>query len=352
MVKQGSTYYVYYTGGRIQYKTSSDRIIWTNRGELFPTTASWIKNEVPANNNDFWAPDIFYKNNRYYLYYSVSSFGKNLSAIGLATSPTLDPSASDYKWTDQGMVIKSVNSNNYNCIDPNVFQDTDGSFWLTYGSWWSGIKLVRLDPMTGKLQSSPPAIISIAARTSTSLGIEAPFIVRRNNYYYLFVSWDVCCDGVSSTYKIVVGRASKVDGPYVDKSGKTMTTGGGTILDQGDSRWKGPGHNGIFIENDTVFCINHAYDALSNGSATMMIRPLFWVDDWPAFSKPVVTNNLLSIQNSKVEKTEMPQLILHASGSLSKMARRKNYSFFSITGLKLKKTDESKTTGLIIMKPQ
>jgi arabinan endo-1,5-alpha-L-arabinosidase len=313
LIKEGTTYYVYSTGSRIQFKSSTDRITWKNRNSVLSSTPSWVGTDVPENNGtDFWAPDISFRDSKYWLYYSVSSFGKNTSGIGLATSPTLDPSSGSYKWTDLGMVVKSTSTNDYNCIDPNSFQNTDGTVWLTFGSFWSGIKLVELDPSTGKPQSGA-AITSIAARTSNTLGIEAPFITKWNNYYYLFVSWDVCCDGVNSTYKIVVGRASKVTGPYTDKSGKTMTSGGGTILDQGDSRWKGPGHNGILIEKDTVFCINHAYDANSNGDPIMMIRPFYWVDGWPTFTKPIVSANLSMNTGFKTSSTKKPHLVLSAN---------------------------------------
>jgi arabinan endo-1,5-alpha-L-arabinosidase len=333
LIKEGATYYVYYTGRRIQFKSSADRITWKNRNSVFSSTPSWIATNVPENNGtDFWAPDISFRDSTYWLYYSVSSFGKNTSGIGLATSPTLDPSSGSYKWTDLGMVIKSTSSSNYNCIDPNSFQDTDGTVWLTFGSFWSGIKLVQLTPSTGKPQSGA-AITSIAARTSSSLGIEAPFITKWNNYYYLFVSWDVCCKGVNSTYKIAVGRALKVSGPYTDKSGKTMTSGGGTILDQGDTRWIGPGHNGILIDKDTVFCINHAYDANSNGDPIMMIRPFYWVDGWPTFTKPNVSANS-SIKTGHTTKTSTkPHLVFQTN--MNKLSC-KSSRIYTVNGEKMK----------------
>jgi arabinan endo-1,5-alpha-L-arabinosidase len=276
MIKSGSTYFIYYTGRLVAAKTSSDRITWRNAVSGL-TAPSWVRTEVPANSGaDFWAPDIMFRDDKYWLYYSVSTFGKNTSAIGLATSPTL----SNPTWTDRGVVVKSAAGNNYNCIDPSIFQDSDGKVWLTFGSFWSGIKLVECDPSTGKPADSASTIISLASHAS---GIEGPYLLKWG-YYYLFVSWDKCCDGVKSTYKIAAGRANSVQGPYTDRAGKAMTSGAGEILDTGDAVRKGPGHNGVFIENDTVFCVNHYYDATANGASKLQIRPLYFDDGWPAFT--------------------------------------------------------------------
>ncbi|MBN1307462.1 MAG: arabinan endo-1,5-alpha-L-arabinosidase [Chitinispirillaceae bacterium] len=276
MIKAGSTYYIYSTGRLVGAKTSTDRITWRYASSGL-TAPSWVKTEVPANSGtDFWAPDIMFRDDKYWLYYSVSTFGKNTSAIGLATSPTL----SSPTWTDQGVVVKSTSGNNYNCIDPAIFQDNDGKVWLTFGSFWSGIKLVECDPATGKPADSTTTFISLASHSS---GIEAPYLLKWG-FYYLFVSWDKCCEGVRSTYKIVAGRATSVQGPYTDRDGKAMTSGAGEVLDTGDAVRKGPGHNGIFIDNDTVFCVNHYYDANRNGASTLQIRPLYFDDGWPSFN--------------------------------------------------------------------
>ncbi len=350
MIKQGSTYYVFGTGNRIAMKSSTDRINWKNRGSAFSSGAeSWSKALVPGNNgSDMWAPDISFRNNKYWLYYSISSFGSNVSAIGVATNPTLDPSASNYKWTDLGLVIKSISSNNYNCIDPNVFEDTDGTLWLAFGSFWSGIKLVQLDPSTGKPLSSNPTITSLATYTGTA--IEAAFITKWENYYYLFVSWDQCCKGVNSTYKIAVGRATKVTGPYVDKNNKAMTLNGGVLLWAGDSRWKGPGHQGIFIEHDTMFVVNHAYDANDNGISKLIIRPLYWTTDgWPTYT-PQVSETSLSIQKKACFKSAGPYIVLQTNEKIDAVSAVNN--IFSIKGEKLNpESMGKKRTRVVIVKP-
>ncbi|MBN1130939.1 MAG: arabinan endo-1,5-alpha-L-arabinosidase [Chitinispirillaceae bacterium] len=286
MIKEGNTYRIYQTGGTIGSKTSTDRITWRFASSGL-TAPSWIKTYVPDNSGrDFWAPDISFRDNKYWLYYSVSTFGKNTSAIGLATSPTL----ANPTWTDQGMVIRSVSSNNYNCIDPNAFQDTDGKTYLTFGSWWTGIKMVEVDPATGKPASESPAIISLASHSG---GIEGPFLFKWG-YYYLFVSWDKCCEGCNSTYKIVAGRSTSVKGPFVDKSGKAMTAGGGEILDAGDAVRKGPGHNGIFIERDSVFCVNHYYAC----NSILQIRPLYFDGGWPSFTGTQTSPPLVDVKQA------------------------------------------------------
>ncbi len=332
--KATSTYRIYYTGMRIAGKMSSDRITWraASSGLQAP---SWVKTEVPGNNgSDFWAPDIIYRDNKYWLYYSVSTFGKNTSAIGLATSPTL----TEPNWTDHGVVVRSQASDDYNCIDPSVFQDDDGRLWLAFGSFWSGIKLVECDPATGKPLPNT-AYISIAQHRS---GIEAPCLCKWG-YYYLFVSWDKCCQGVNSTYKIVVGRSDNIKGPYKDKKGIDMLNGGGEIIDAGDDVRKGPGHNGIFIENDTLFCVNHYYDATRNGASMLQIRPLYFDDGWPSFTGRITeAPKVGSISKSSflsLQKRIMPTRIIFPAGN-SKV-NLNEYRRYSISGRLMRTTTEN-----------
>src|SRR5262249_354443 len=114
-------YYFYYTGTGILSKTSTNRINWSNGPSIFSTAPSWIAAAVPGNTNrNYWAPDIAYFNGQYNLYYSVSTFGSQVSAIGLATSPTLDPTSPNYHWTDRGPVIESHQGSPYNTIDPAI----------------------------------------------------------------------------------------------------------------------------------------------------------------------------------------------------------------------------------------
>jgi arabinan endo-1,5-alpha-L-arabinosidase len=284
VMKDSNTYYVYYTGNLIPYKTSPNRIAWTSGGTALAAAPAWFKTYVAGAGTDVWAPDIDYRSGQYWLYYAVSTFGSNVSVIGLATNTTLNPASANYKWVDRGAVIASVAADSFNCIDPSTSVDAHGSWWMSFGSFWTGIKLVRLDSISGKRSSTDTAIYSIANRTGGTTAIEGSFIFHYGSYYYLFVSWDKCCDGVSSTYNIRFGRSAAITGPYVDMAGVAMMSGGGTLLDTSDSRWKGPGTGGVFVDNDTVFLSLHAYDANNGGTATLQIRPLYFGTGWPSFT--------------------------------------------------------------------
>lgn len=282
IAKEGNCWYVFHTGNGVQIKSSEDGVNWMQSGQIFPSLPEWSKEYVPEKEEDsLWAPDIYFHNGVYYLYYSVSTFGKNTSAIGLTTNTTLDPENPDYEWKDLGHVIHSTAAENYNAIDPNLIFDQEGQPWLNFGSFWSGMKLIQLDSAT--MKPAPEAeLISISSRNEEPNTIEAPFIVYRDGYYYQFVSFDFCCRGIESTYKIVVGRAKEIAGPYMDKNGVSMMQGGGTLIDAGDDRWIGPGHCAVFFSCNSTILVNHAYDALKKGKPTLQIRPLYWDGDgWP-----------------------------------------------------------------------
>ncbi len=226
-----------------------------------------------------WAPDISYFNGKYHLYYSASTFGSNRSSIGLATNQTLDPTSDRYKWEDQGKVISSSNTDDWNAIDPNIVIDEQGEPWLSFGSFWSGIKMRKIDAATGKLSSQDTKLYSLASRPRSAElpgAIEAPAIVRRGGYYYLFVSFDFCCRGINSTYNIRVGRAKQVTGPYLDRESKDMMEDGGTLVISGGKRWRGPGHCAILQDQDGEKLVYHAYDADARGVSTLRITPITW----------------------------------------------------------------------------
>jgi arabinan endo-1,5-alpha-L-arabinosidase len=179
-------------------------------------------------------------------------------------------------------VIESVSSDAYNCIDPNLVIDADGVPWLAFGSFWSGIKMRRLDYATGKLSADDETLYSLASRTVNYGAVEAPFIIQREGFYYLFASYDFCCRGTESTYHVRVGRSETVTGPYVDRDGVDMLNDGGTQVTYPTERWRGPGHNAILHDNDTDYIVYHAYDADNMGAETLRIAPLTWDNGWPA----------------------------------------------------------------------
>src|SRR5262249_55844088 len=206
IIKQNDTFFVFCTtgsserepGGFIACRTSRDLINWTRVGYVFSAIPQWARDIIPGTRG-IWAPDISFFNGRYHLYYAVSTFGSNHSAIGLATNATLDPSAPDFAWRDEGLVLQSQRFDRFNAIDPNLVMDRDGGYWLTWGSFWSGIKIARIDPATGKLDARDNAVRGIASRPDQTDAIEAPYIISHGEYYYLFCSYDFCCRGVNST---------------------------------------------------------------------------------------------------------------------------------------------------------
>lgn len=304
MIKQGDIYYIFCTGFGISVLSSTNLKEWKYEKPVFKEAPKWAVEAVPTFKGHIWAPDISFFNGEYYLYYSVSAFGKNTSCIGLATNKTLNPADPDFKWVDHGKVIQSVPGvTNWNAIDPNFILDEDGTPYLTFGSFWDGLKLVRLS-RDGKhldddiskiptivsrkkdpnMKENPQAIDNNPADAGGN-AVEAPFIFKKGKYYYMFASIDYCCKGVNSTYKMIIGRSKKLQGPYVDKENVPLAYGGGTILLKGDENWHGVGHNGIASADGNDYLIFHAYDAHKNGMPKLRIEKLKWTDGWPEIIK-------------------------------------------------------------------
>jgi arabinan endo-1,5-alpha-L-arabinosidase len=258
-------------------------LAWEEIGFVFPEIPAWAREAAPGTRG-IWAPDIAFFNGLYHLYYSVSTFGSNHSVIGLATKVTLDPDAPAFAWRDQGLVLASRRHDRFNAIDPNIIADRDGKYWMSWGSFWTGLKITRIDPETG-LRHSEDEIHDLAWRPvgrGEPSAIEAPFIITRGKFYYLFASFDFCCRGVESTYFVACGRSREITGPYVDIDGRSMMRGGGSIVIQADDRFKGPGHNSVLQFGDRDFLVYHAYDAQNAGVPTLRISEIFWTPDgWP-----------------------------------------------------------------------
>lgn len=290
MIRQGDTYYLFCTGWGISVFSSPDMVSWKEEKPIFATPPQWTQEVVPGFRGHIWAPDISYFNGKYYLYYSISAFAKNTSAIGLVTNTTLDPASPDFKWEDQGMLIQSVpNRDLWNAIDPNIIADEYGYPWMTFGSFWEGMKLVKLIPNRTAV-SDPQEWYTIAKRKRTHFtddkdpgdaALEAPFIFKRDTMYYLFVSWDYCCRGENSTYKVVVGRSERVFGPYLDKDGQSMAVGGGSLVIEGDDRWAGVGHNSVYTFDGKDYLVFHGYDKNDEGAPKLRIEEMEWEDGWP-----------------------------------------------------------------------
>jgi arabinan endo-1,5-alpha-L-arabinosidase len=264
---------------------SKDLVRWEPGPPVFAIPPKWITDVVPTQKGHFWAPDVIRHGDRYLLYYSVSAFGKRTSAIALATNPTLDPDDAAYRWTDQGIVVRTDETSDHNAIDPNVVPGENGTLWLAYGSFWSGIKLIQLDPKTGKRLAPDSPVHSLAHKEQ----IEAVALYRHGDHYYQFVNWGWCCRGVKSTYNIRVGRSKAITGPYLDKDGVDLRKGGGSLLLDTEGPHIGPGHAGVLKDGGRYWLSYHFYDGEQNGRPRLAVRPLEWAaDGWPRVAgKPI-----------------------------------------------------------------
>jgi hypothetical protein len=295
LIKDGNRYYVFRTSQGIMGKYSTDLRNWTYSGQVFPgNPPAWTTNAVPSFTGFFWAPDVAWFNGKYHLYYSCSAWGTIDSAIGLVTTPSLISPV----WTDHGKVVQSdavweagpdTDLTSYNCIDPNILLDTNGTVWMAFGSYSDGILVMQLDPATGKRIATNSPITKIANNGPAffSNTTEGSCIHQRGGYYYLFLNFGGCCSGIDSTYNIRVGRSTSVTGPYLDRNGVNMVNGGGTMLLESTGRFIGPGHTGILVEGETNWFTYHYYDAnnATPGEPTLGLTRLYWTDDgWPALT--------------------------------------------------------------------
>jgi arabinan endo-1,5-alpha-L-arabinosidase len=291
LIKQGAYYYDVITGDiatrtYLPLRRSRDLVHWEFLGPVFTKPPAWVVDALGTTPGDFWAPDISYFNGRYHLYYAASQFATNNSVIGLATAETLDPAGPEYGWTDEGMVMRSTpGADDFNAIDPDVVFDEQGRLWMAFGSFWSGIKLRRLDPATGK--PADDTIRSLASRPDPG-AVEGPSIVRRGGFFYLFASFDFCCRGANSDYRVMVGRSRRVTGPYVDRRGVPMLAGGGTELLRGYNEFAGPGHGDVYRDRGVDWFVHHYYDR-EDPAATprLSVRAIDWRGGWPRLGDPL-----------------------------------------------------------------
>lgn len=302
MIRQDGIYYIFCTGRGISMFSSTDRVHWKNERPVFDAVPAWVTEAIPTfRGNSFWAPDISYNKGIYYLYYAVSAFGKNTSCIGLATNTTLHTEDPNYKWVDHGKIIQSHPGNdNWNAIDPNLAVDNNGTPYLFFGSFWDGLKVVKLAKDRMSVDEPVNNLPTVASRKKDpnlkenlpsvdnnpkdagGNAIEAPFVYKKGKYFYLFASIDYCCKGPQSTYKMIVARSKNILGPYVDSHDKPMRYGGGDIVLEGDKNWYGVGHNAVCNFDGTDYLIFHGYDASTEkGTSKLRIEKLKWVNDWP-----------------------------------------------------------------------
>ena len=253
-------YYVYGTGGGSLVSDDG----WT-----------WRRGVTPARTG--LAPDVIHIGDRYYMYVATG-FVQPKAEIRVIWSKSLDPSSSDYKWEGGDVVASSNGIEDSNAIDPGVFRDpTDGKLWLVYGSYFGYIRLVELDPKTGKRLNPnvPPRNLAI--------NCEASDMIFHDGWYYLLATHGSCCQGTNSGYNIRVGRSRKITGPFLDAEGVDMIEGGGKLLIGSQGRFVGPGHFGLLDLGDGVqkFSMHWEADMDKGGASVLDIRPLLWKDGWP-----------------------------------------------------------------------
>lgn len=294
MAYEDGKYYMFTTGFGIGMLSSDDMKTWKQEKAPLNPIPAWAHELVPAYKGHTWAPDVQKVGDTWYLYYSCSTFGKNISVIGVATNKTLNPESPDYKWIDQGEVVRSRPTiDDFNAIDPNLIIDDKGTPWLNFGSFWDGIQLVQLDKNLKTPIGYPKTIarhfpadqVEHGDSIANDNSIEGPFIIHRDGYYYLFVSFDFCCRGLSSNYKTAVGRSKNIEGPYLDSNGKDMLQGGGNVIAAETEDYAGIGHCSVYEFGGKWYIIAHAYDKNKNGASKLFIRELEWNDGWPTLSR-------------------------------------------------------------------
>lgn len=302
MAFENGTYHAFYTGMNIGHATSRDRKTWTiYRDGVLDTIPQWTHDSVPGFKRHIWAPDIIRWRDRWWMAYSCSTFGKNTSAIGLLSSSSLDKA----DWQDLGCLVASrAQRDNWNAIDPNFCEDEHGQLWLTWGSFWDGIQLAPLAPDTladGRptlriagyprtiarryYRNTPAGSLNPTSKEAGTNAVEAPFILKHDGYYYLFVSWDYCCQGMKSTYRVVVGRSRQISGPYLDRDGQPMYAGGGSPVIEGDKRqYEATGHCAAYRFADGELFVCHGYSVALDGQPVLIQKPITWHDGWPVLA--------------------------------------------------------------------
>ena len=254
-------FYTYGTGGNAL--VSDDGWTW-RRGTQLPRRGL--------------APDVIHIGDRYYVYVAANIGAQPKAAINMIWSKSLDPDSPDYKWEEGGVVAASDGVEDCNAIDPGAFLDpTDGRLWLTYGSYFGYIRLVELDPKTGKRKDPNDRPIDLA------INCEASDMIYHEGWYYLLATHGSCCRGADSGYNIRCGRSRKVTGPFLDAEGIDMIQGGGRLLIGSGGRAVGSGHFGLLDLGDGVqkFSLHWEADLDRGGASVLDIRPLLWKDDWP-----------------------------------------------------------------------
>jgi arabinan endo-1,5-alpha-L-arabinosidase len=240
----------------------------------------WIWNGGAVRPGGGVAPDVIHIGDRYYMSYAKGGGGMSgghASNVYVMWTKSLDPKSPDFGFKDETLVASSDGVEDCDAIDPAFLLDpTDGRLWLSYGTYFGFIRLVELDPKTGKRIAGNQAL-------NIAIDCEATAMMYRDGWYYLLGTHGTCCDGANSTYNIVVGRSKSVTGPYVDNMGIPMLKGGGKLVAAASGHFVGLGHFGLLDLGDDVqkFSCHYEADLDQSGRSVLGIRPLLWKNGWP-----------------------------------------------------------------------
>ena len=324
MVRFEDGYALMSTNNNLQLWTSEDAYTWKSHGSTVSAIPQWAGQYAPGTEG-IWAPDLYYMNGEYRAYYCVSVFGKRTSAIGYTATASIMPGTQGYGWKDHGHVFHTVATDKYNAIDADVVRDTEGNYWMAFGSFGLGIQLIKLDAQTGYQASDDKTVYNIARRTSkASEGAEeGPSLIEHNGKYFLFTAWDKCCQQGANieqtTYKTAYGRADKVTGPYKDRAGNDMATGGGTILLERYGRYVGPGGGEAFQDLNRVRFVHHYYDNAGDKYNHIHIRDVvFTEDNWVEMGQPFLGRYLSAeAEHGVLKRAVSGDLVISSSSTAS-----------------------------------
>ena len=318
-------YYVFSSGKGAPFYRSRDLVTWQPAGRVYEKLPPWADAAVAKNEGYVWAPDVVKIGDEFRVYWSTSSLGSRRSVIGWASNRTLDPNSPDYRWMDRGKVIETFLTNDWNAIDPQCFVDQQGKVWLAMGSYWTGIKLRQLDRETGLLSQDDPTLYSIARRKDVDPpALEGAYIIWRDGFYYLFVSFDRCHLGVESDYNVRVGRSREVTGPYLDRAGRPMLDSGGTLVFESQGKVRGPGHNSVLQHDGKTWIAFHYFnDPAEKWSRVLQIRSVAWDEQgWPKVGEPVRRGHPTK-QIAPHEQLHWDLELHHAAGNAGRAALRR-----------------------------
>jgi len=262
--------------GRVGILRSPDLINWRKYDDLLPQGKPrpfpWMEEHVP--DCEIWCPGIAKFGGKYWIYYACTRTCRNTTAMGVVSNVTLDKDDPRYAWKDEGIVMETFESDDWNAIDPHIIHTYDDEIWMVYGSAWSGIKVRRINEETGKVYDDQ--VYSVAYREEFPHPAEGGYVFKRNGWYYL-----ICAvERTDQNYRCVVGRSRDIRGPYVDKQGVSlMDEGGETIVEYKPGLYK-PGHSAVFQDGEKYYIACESWQCRCP-TTELVISTLSWDADWP-----------------------------------------------------------------------